>query len=83
MGIMLSGNNYVLDKDSEGKILEMAMADLKERHSDEYKMSLERFREIVFLQEVAKQKKYLENRHPEQVDQIYNLRAILNHERGG
>jgi hypothetical protein len=83
MGIMLSGSRYVLDKESEDKILELATTDLKDRHSGEYQKSLERFREIVYLQEVAKQKKYLETRHPEQVNQIYNLRAILNHERGG
>lgn len=81
MSIILSGNQYILDKESESKIVELAIASLKERHTAEYQSSLEKFREIVFLQEVAKQQRYLETRHPEQVDQIYNLRAILNHER--
>ena len=81
MSIILSGNQYVLDKESENKIIELAVSSLKERHLSEYQSSLEKFREIVFLQEAAKQKKYLETRHPEQVDQIRNLRAILNHER--
>lgn len=81
MSITLSGGNYVLDKDSENKILELAANNLKERHKEEYEQSLQKFRELVYLQEVAQYKRYLETRHPEQVNQIYDLRAILNHER--
>ena len=81
MGIIFSGNNFILDDESEKKIVELSTNDVKDKHKDEYSLSLRRFREIVYLQEIANLKYFLESKHPEQVEQIYRLRAILNHER--
>ena len=81
MSIMLSGSNYILDKESEDHIIVLAEKALKDAHKDEYNRNLLKFREIVFVQEVAKMKKFLETRHPEQVNAIVHLRAILNHEK--
>jgi hypothetical protein len=81
MGIILSGESFVLDEASERKIVELAKHALREKHCEEYDGLLKKFRNIIFLQEVTGYKKYLEHRHPEQVNQIFHLRAILNHQR--
>jgi len=81
MSIILSGGNFVIDKESEDKIVELADKALKEKYADEYLELLRKFRQIIFLQEVASFKSFLEHKHPEQVNDIYHLRAILNHER--
>jgi len=81
MGIVLSGGNFVLDLESEKNIIELSDQALKKKYSDEYDGLLKKFREIIFLQEVASFKNFLEHKHPEQVNNIFHLRSILNHER--
>lgn len=83
MGITFSGNQYVLDGESEDRIKELAFEAVMKRHQEEYEQNLTKFRDIVFRQEVASMKRYLETKHPEQVDSIIRLRGILNHERSG
>jgi len=81
MGIILLDGNFILDQESEKKIIELADKTLKEKYADEYDYLLKKFRDIVFFQEVASYKNYLEHRHPEQVNQIDHLRSILNNKR--
>jgi len=83
MGIKLSGNTFILDQESENQIVELSINALKSSHKEEYESNLSKFRGIVFKQEVARMKKYLETKHPEEVNMIFRLRAILNHERIG
>jgi len=81
MGILYSGGKYVLDQDSEINIKELSTKAVMDAHKDEYEANLLKFRDIVFKQEVASMKRYLETKHPDQVDSIIRLRGILNHER--
>ena len=79
MGILFSGNRYVLDEDSEDQIKEISAKAVMDAHKGEYESNLLKFRNVVYKQEVAKMKRYLETKHPEEVDQIIRLRGILNH----
>lgn len=81
MGLTILGGNIELDKDAENRIIELADKALKDKYSEEYQRYLQQFRDIVFRQEVALMKKYLEQKHPDQVNTIFRLRAILNNER--
>ena len=81
MGIIFTGGRDILDKDSEDHIAFLAVDALKKNHDEELQLNFQKFRGIVFKQEVAKQKRFLETKHPEQVDAIFRLRGILNHER--
>ncbi len=81
MGLIILGGNIELDKEAEDRIVELADKALKEKHAEEHERNLQQFRGIVFRQEVASMKKYLERRHPDQVNTISRLRSILNNER--
>ena len=82
MGVIMSGNQFVLDQEAETRIVNLAAETLRNKYSEEYLTLLDKFRKIVFCQEIANFKRFLETRHPEQVSQILRLREILNHERG-
>ena len=81
MSVIDSGGKFILDSASEEHIKKLANDALKQNHADEHQELLRKFRDIVYIQEVASLKKFLEIRHPEQVNQIYRLREILNHQR--
>ena len=81
MGILYSGGKYIIDKESEDHIKALSADAVMKAHKEEYESNLHKFRNIVFKQEVAKMKCYLETKHPDQVDSIIRLRGILNHER--
>lgn len=81
MGIVYSGGKYLLDQESEEEIIRLSVDAVLKGHADELENQKQRFSQIVFKQEVAKMKRFLETKHPEQVDSIIRLRGILNHER--
>lgn len=81
MGLTILGGHIELDREAEDRIVELADKALKDKYAEEYQRNLQQFRDIVFRQEVASMKKYLERKHPDQVNTITRLRAILNNER--
>ena len=83
MGIIYSGGKYLLDQESEEEIIRLSIDAVLKSHREELDQQKQQFAQIVFKQEVAKMKRYLETKHPEQVDSIIRLRGILNHERIG